>query len=125
MVIAAVIACIIAPAYLTANDLTSIMAGFVIQGAFGGSLLAICPSYLSERFPTEVRSTASGFCYHVGTLFGGLVAPIISYLAVEQHLGYATPMLVGTVFGAGCVILALLVGPETKGKVFVPELMKV
>jgi MFS family permease len=57
MVIAAVIACIIAPAYLTANDLTSIMAGFVIQGAFGGSLLAICPSYLSERFPTEVRST--------------------------------------------------------------------
>jgi hypothetical protein len=39
-------------------------------------------------------------------------------------VGYATPMLVGTILGAGCVILALLVGPETNGKVFVPELMK-
>jgi hypothetical protein len=42
---------------------------------------------LFERtFPTEVRSTASGFCYHIGTVFGGLVPPIISYSAVEQHL---------------------------------------
>jgi SHS family lactate transporter-like MFS transporter len=124
MVIAAVIACIIAPAYLTANDLTWIMTGFIIQGAFGRCLPALSPCYLSERFPTEVRSTASGFCYHIGTVFGGLAPPIISYLAVQQRLGYATPMLIGTIFGAGCVILALLVGPETKGKVLVPELMK-
>jgi MFS transporter, SHS family, lactate transporter len=124
MVIAAATTCIIAPAYLTASDLTWIMVGFVIQGAIGGSLPAISPSYLSERFPTEVRSTAIGFCYHLGTVFGGFVPPIISYLAVEQHVGYATPMLVGTILGAGCVILALLVGPETNGKVFVPELMK-
>jgi SHS family lactate transporter-like MFS transporter len=124
MIIAAAITCIVAPAYLMTNDLTLILAGFVIQGAVGGALPAVSPSYLSERFPTEVRSTASGFCYHVGTVFGGFVAPIISYLAVEQHLGYAMPMLVGTIFGAACVILALLVGPETKGKVFVPELMK-
>jgi hypothetical protein len=42
-------------------------------------------------------------------------------LAVEQHLGYATPMLVGTIFGAGCVILALLVSPETKAKYSFPN----
>jgi SHS family lactate transporter-like MFS transporter len=124
MMIAAAITCIIAPAYLTANDLTWIITGFVIQGAFGGSLPAISPSYLCERFPTEVRSTAAGFCYHVGTVFGGLIPPIISYLAVEQHLGYARPMLFGMVFGAGCVIVALLLSPETKGKVFVSELMR-
>jgi MFS transporter, SHS family, lactate transporter len=124
MIIAAMITCIIAPAYLTASDLTWIMLGFIIQGAVGGSLPAISPSYLTERFPTEVRSTASGFCYHLGTVFGGLVPPLISYLAVERHLGYATPMLVGTLFGSGCVIFALLVGPETKGKVFAAELMK-
>jgi MFS transporter, SHS family, lactate transporter len=123
LIIAAAISCIVAAAYLTANDLTWIMAGFIIQGGVGGALSAVAPSYLSERFPTEVRSTANGFCYHVGTLFGGFATPIISYLAVEQHLGYAMPMLVGTAFGAGCVILALLVGPETKGKVFVAELM--
>jgi MFS transporter, SHS family, lactate transporter len=124
MIIAAVITCIIAPTYLTASDLTWITLGFIVQGAVGGSLPAISPSYLSERFPTEVRSTASGFCYHLGTVFGGLVPPIISYLAVERHFGYATPMLVGTVFGSGCVIFALLVGPETKGKVLAADLMK-
>ena len=29
------------------------------------------PSYLTERFPTEIRGTATGFCYHVGAIPGG------------------------------------------------------
>jgi hypothetical protein len=39
-------------------------------------------------------------------------------------MGFAVPMLIGTVVGSVSVILALLVSPETKGKVFVAELMK-
>jgi MFS family permease len=39
MVIAAVITCIIAPTYLTANDLTWIITGFVIQGRSAGACL--------------------------------------------------------------------------------------
>jgi len=37
--------------------------------------------------------------------------------AVEQHIGFAVPMLIGT---AGCLavlIFAVFLGPETKGKV--------
>jgi hypothetical protein len=30
----------------------------------GGSIYGQMPSYLCERFPTEVRATASGFIYH-------------------------------------------------------------
>jgi SHS family lactate transporter-like MFS transporter len=78
---------------------------------------------MTERFPTEVRSTASGFCYHTGAVFAGLVPPVISYFAVEQHIGFAVPMLIGTIVGAASVIIAVLIAPETKGKVFVPDLM--
>jgi MFS transporter, SHS family, lactate transporter len=78
---------------------------------------------LTERFPTEVRCTASGFCYHVGVIFGGLVPPVISYFAVEQQMGFAMPMLIGTLAGSASVIIAMLISPETKGKVFVSHLM--
>jgi SHS family lactate transporter-like MFS transporter len=121
MIIPAAIGCIVAPAYLLTNDLNWIIIGFVIEGFFAVS--GQTPAYMTERFPTEVRCTASGFCYHVGAIFGGLVPPVISYFAIEQQMGFAVPMLVGTVAGSTSVVLALLISPETKGKVFVSDLM--
>jgi SHS family lactate transporter-like MFS transporter len=123
IIITALIGCIVAPAYLLTNDLTWIMTGFVIQGLFGGAVHVLNPT-LTERFPTEVRATASGFCYHFGAIFGGLVPPVISYFAVEHQMGFAVPMLIGTLAGAASVIIAVLISPETKGKVFVSDLMK-
>jgi SHS family lactate transporter-like MFS transporter len=52
------------------------------------------------------------------------VPPVLSYAAVEWHLGYAIPMLIGTLAGSIGAIVALIISPETKGKVFVAELMK-
>ena len=97
--------------------------GFVVQGFFGGTLPCLGSAYLSERFPTEVRSTAIGFCYHVGAVFGGLVPVIVSYLALERHMGFAMPMLITTWAGSASVIASLLISPETKGKVFMSDLM--
>ena len=79
-------------------------------------------SYLTERFPTEVRATASGFCYHQGAIFGGLMGPIIAYFAISWHLGFAIPMLIGTWVGLVSFIVALLAGPETHGTQMVAEL---
>jgi SHS family lactate transporter-like MFS transporter len=125
IIIQAMIGCVVAPAYLLTNDLNLIIVGFVIQGAFfGGALPTLAPCYLTERFPTEVRGTASGFCYHFGAVIGGFVTPVSSYFAVERHIGFATPMLIATLAGSVSVILALLISPETKGKVFAAELMK-
>jgi len=121
MIMPATIGCIAAPAYLLTNDLNWIIIGFVIQGFF--AISGQTPAYMTERFPTAVRCTASGFCYHVGAIFGGLVPPAISYFAVEQQMGFAVPMLVGTVAGATSVVIALLISPETKGKVFLSDLM--
>jgi hypothetical protein len=48
---------------------------------------------------------------------------VISYFAVEHQVGFAIPMLIGTLVGAGTMISALLLSPETKGTVFVADLM--
>ena len=70
--------------------------GFILQGIFGGSIYGQNPSYLSERFPTEVRATASGFVYHQGAIWGGLIAPVLTYLAVQMDMGFAMPMMIST-----------------------------
>ena len=69
-----------------------------------------------------MRATASAFCYHQGAIFGGLVAPILAFAAVNFSLGYAIPMLVGTVVAAASVVISLLLSPETKGTVLMAEL---
>jgi SHS family lactate transporter-like MFS transporter len=112
-----------APLYLLTGNYTMIVVFFALQGAFAIGMTGQNPSYLSERFPTEVRATASGFCYHQGAIFGGLVGPILAYLAATWQTGFAIPMLVGTVFGGVSFILATLLGPETKGKELVPDLV--
>jgi MFS family permease len=81
------------------------------------------PSYLSERFPTEVRATAAGFCYHQGGIWGGFVAPVLAYLAANLGVGFPIPMLIATSIGLLSVIVALLVSPETRGKELLPDLV--
>jgi MFS transporter, SHS family, lactate transporter len=114
----------IAPLYLLTHNFTLIWWAFVIQGAFGsGGFASQAPSYLAERFPTEVRATASGFCYHQGAIWGGLSAPILAYCASTYHLGYAIPMLIGTIGAALSFVIAIAIGPETKGKELSAELV--
>jgi len=113
----------ITPLYLMTGDYTMIVVFFTIQGAFGGGgMHVLYPAYLAERFPTEVRATASGFVYHQGAIFGGLTAPVITYFAINWHLGFAVPMAVGTILGCISVALAVFFGPETRGKQLVAEL---
>src|SRR5438270_3718326 len=95
MIIPAAIAVHVAPLYLFTSDPFWITIGFGLQGAFGGALYSQLPAYLSERFPTEVRATASAFCYHQGAILGGLTAPVLAYLATNYNLGCALPMLLG------------------------------
>ena len=116
IIIPAAMGCLVAPIYLTTSNYEQIVWGFALQGCFAGAIYGLQPAYLAERFPTEVRSTASAFCYHVGLFVAGFVPPILSYYAVEQGVGFAIPMLYGTVIGAVLVVTALLVSPETKGK---------
>ncbi|MDR3538753.1 MAG: MFS transporter [Acetobacteraceae bacterium] len=122
MIIPAIIGFAITPFYLLTVDFTTIAVAFSVQGAFAGAIYGQNPSYLSERFPTEVRATASAFCYHLGAVVAGFVTPILTWFAVDRGMGFAMPMLVATSGGLVSFVLALLVGPETKGKVLVADL---
>ena len=103
--------------YMLSTDYWVIVIGYVLQGALlGGGAGSQVPSYMTERFPTEARATVSAFCYHLGTIFGGIVPPVITYFAVDHNLGFSLPMLVGCVVGGASWCIALYFGPETRGK---------
>jgi hypothetical protein len=74
LIITCLITIPIAPLYLLTTNYSMIVVFFALQGFFGGGgMHTQWPHYLAERFPTEVRATATGFCYHQGAIFGGLV----------------------------------------------------
>jgi SHS family lactate transporter-like MFS transporter len=122
IIVPAAIAMFVTPLYLWTTDPSWIIGGFIVQGIFGGSIYGQNPSYLSERFPTEVRATASGFVYHQGAIWGGLIAPVLTYMAVQMGMGFAMPMMISTIFFLAIVIVAVLLGPETKGKKLTADL---
>jgi hypothetical protein len=45
------------------------------------------------------------------------------YFATTYNPGFAIPMLVSTIIAAASVVISLLLSPETKGKVLVPDLV--
>jgi SHS family lactate transporter-like MFS transporter len=111
------------PLYLLTDNYFLIVVGMLLQGFFaGGGINSQNASYMTERFPTEVRATASGFCYQAGIGIGGLVAPLIAYFATARHMGFAVPMLIAGVLGCVSFIAAVYLGPETKGKILAAEL---
>ncbi len=122
IMIPAAIAIFVTPLYLWTKDPTLIIWGFILQGLFGGAIYGQNPSYLSERYPTEVRATASGFVYHQGAIWGGFVAPVLTYFAVEMKMGFALPMMISTMVFLVIVIIAVWLGPETKGKQLTADL---
>jgi MFS transporter, SHS family, lactate transporter len=124
IILTAILTIPVAPLYLLTTNYAMIVIFFTLQGAFGGGGMHVQhPHYLAERFPTEVRATASGFCYHQGAIFGGLVGPLLAYFATDWHLGFAIPMLIGTTAASASLILAMLVSPETRGKELVADLV--
>src|SRR5690349_16048289 len=105
----------IAPLYISTTDPTMFLVWFMLMICFVGGKDALNPGWLSERFPTEVRATAAGFVYHQGAVWGAFVAPVLTYFAVNQGMGFAKPMLYGTVGSLIVYVIAVYLGPETKG----------
>jgi MFS transporter, SHS family, lactate transporter len=124
MIIPALIGIVITPFYLGffTTSYPLLVIAFTVQGFFVGSIYGQNPAYLNERFPTEVRATASGFCYHQGAIWGGLCGPLLGAWAATQPSGFVMPMLITTTVALLVFALALLLGPETKGKVLVSDI---
>src|SRR6202453_2127434 len=78
-------------------DPTLFLGFFLLLMCFYGGKDALNAGWLSERCPTEVRATAAGFIYHRGAVWGAAVAPVLNYFAVNQGMGFAKPMMYGTI----------------------------
>ena len=50
------------------------------------------------------------------------MAPVLSYFAVEMKMGFALPMMISTMVFLVLVVVFVLMGPETKGKVLTADL---
>jgi SHS family lactate transporter-like MFS transporter len=123
MIIPGLLGIPVAFSYMLSNHYWVIVIGYVVLAGLNGGAGSLIPSYMAERFPTEVRATASAFCYHFGTIFGGLVPPVITYFAVNYNVNFAIPMLIGLTIGSVSWCLALFLSPETKGKDISPDLV--
>jgi MFS transporter, SHS family, lactate transporter len=117
-----IIAVFITPMYIMQVDGTLFLGFFLLFICFFGGKDALNPGWLSERFPTEVRATAAGFIYHQGAVWGAAVAPILTYFAVNRGMGFAIPMMYGTIGSLVVYVIAVYLGPETKGMVMTADL---
>src|ERR1700741_3785286 len=122
MIIPGAIGALVTPFYLLSDSYPLVAGAFIVQGAFLGAIYGQNPCYLSERFPTEVRETASGFCYHQGAIWAGFTGPVLTYFAASQPQGFTIPMLITTTGAAVAFVVTLLFSPETRGKELVPQL---
>jgi MFS family permease len=81
--------------------------GFFVIGIFSGHAI-----YMSELFPTHVRSTAVAFCNGTGRIFTSF-GPLVAGLLVVQLGGLANATGIMTGFAA-LSLVAVLLGRETR-----------
>jgi hypothetical protein len=60
--------------------------------------------------------------YYAASFWGGLISPLLILYATTHQITLAGPILVTTVVGLVVFLVAVLVSPETKGKVLAAEL---
>jgi MHS family proline/betaine transporter-like MFS transporter len=72
------------------------------------------PAFLSERFSTGIRNSASGFAYNGGLLFGSW-APLIAVSLLSDN-GDLIPFLLGAtvIVGALIILVGAKINPETR-----------
>jgi MFS family permease len=98
--------------FVPGNPLLIQFLGFLI-GFFVIGIFAAVGPFLSELFPTQVRTTCMGFCYNAAKTLG---APAIAGVGVlSTHIGLATAIGASCFASYAISIVALLALPETKG----------
>lgn len=79
----------------------------------GGSVFAVTPSYLCERFPPATRGSGFGLGYSTPLLVTSFYAYYQNWLGHLIPRGYTASVLL--VLGGALIIAGALLGPETRG----------
>ena len=105
------------PLYLMSVDPNILLIGALLVGFGAHGMWGAFPSYITERFPSDVRGAGAGFCYHAGALFGSGTSFAIGRL-VDAGWTLAGAMT-DTIAVSGIAVSALMwAGPETRDRTF-------
>jgi MFS transporter, SHS family, lactate transporter len=105
------------PFYLHAGSTLTLWLGALMMGMFGMGVWGMAPAYTVERFPTEVRGVGPGFCYHAGAAIGAVMPYVLGELQ-DRGFGLVNAMSVAMVISAALAMVAIWLGPETRGRQF-------
>lgn len=85
-------------------------------GFFSAGIPASMAALFSELYPAGVRGTGVGFCYNFGRIISALFPLLVGFFS--SHIGLGPAIGIYAAFAYSLVLIAVLMLPETRGKVF-------
>ena len=114
---AAALGVVVSPLYLMSADTGVMLGGALLVGFGAHGMWGAFPSYLTERFPSDVRGAGAGFCYHAGALVGSFTSYAIGHL-VDNGWTLPSAMTAAIAVSGVAVALMMWLGPETRDRRF-------
>ena len=114
---AAALGVVVSPLYLTSGDTVGLLMGAMLVGFGAHGMWGAFPSYITERFPSDVRGAGAGFCYHAGALVGSFTSYAIGHL-VDTGWTLAAAMTAAIAVSGLAVAVMIWLGPETRDRRF-------
>jgi SHS family lactate transporter-like MFS transporter len=114
---AALLGIVVSPMYVLTNDPSLLVVGAFLVGLGAHGMWGAFPSYLTERFPPEVRGAGAGFCYHAGALVGSFTSFAIGSMR-DNGIPLSNAMAMSIAASGLAVAVLIWLGPETRGRVW-------
>ena len=104
--------------YLPITDTMMLLLGFPL-GFFASGVFSGVGPFFTELFPTRIRASGQGFSYNFGRGFGALFPTFVGALSAKLGLGGAIGLFAAIAYGL--MLIAVLLLPETRGRVLTAE----
>jgi MFS family permease len=88
-------------------------------GFFSAGIPASMAALFSELYPAGVRGTGVGFCYNFGRILSAAFPLLVGLMS--DRIGLGPAIGIDAAFAYALVLIAVLMLPETRGKVFETE----
>ena len=112
------------PLYLFTDSYAMIVVFFGLQGWFAvGGIWSQAPKQSLRTLPDRGARYGLRVLLPPGAIWGSFASPVVTFFAINWHLGFAIPMAIGTAVGPISLLLALSVSPETRGKDLVVDVV--
>lgn len=114
---AAALGVLVSPLYLMSPNVPLLLVGALLVGFGAHGMWGAFPSYITERYPSDVRGAGAGFCYHAGALVGSFTSYAIGHL-VDRGWTLPSAMTLSIALSGLAVSLMIWLGPETRNRQF-------